>query len=71
MYKKKIMRGIFKFLEGVIVFYLAYVFIKWYIKGHFSKYFIFFWLNTIIAIIMFVYNKQYEADRYQNGWMVE
>jgi hypothetical protein len=65
------MRGIFKFLEGVIVFYLAYVFIKWYIKGHFSKYFIFFWLNTIIAIIMFVYNKQYEADRYQNGWMVE
>ena len=71
MYKKKVMRGIFKFLEGVIVFYLAYVFIKWYIKGHFSKYFIFFWLNTIIAIIMFVYNKQYEADRYQNGWMVE
>jgi len=65
------MKALLKFLEGIVVFYLAFAFVKWYIKGHFGKYFILFWLNTIIAIIMFVYNRQHEAERYQNGWMVE
>ena len=53
---------IFRFLEGVVLFYLAFVFIKWYIKGHFDKYFIFFWLNTIISIIMY-FNQQKQIEQ--------
>ncbi len=53
---------IFRFLEGVVLFYLAFVFIKWYIKGHFGKYFIFFWLNTIISIIMY-FNQQKQIEQ--------
>ena len=64
------MKGIFKFLEGVIVFYLAFAFIKWYVSGHFGRYFIFFWLNTIIALIMFFYSRETAAERYPNGWMI-
>ena len=48
------MRGIFRFFEGIWLFSLAYRFSLWYVGNHFSKYFIIFWLNTIIAIIMFV-----------------
>ena len=42
--------GLLKLLEGVILFYLAFMFIKWYIKGHFGKYFILFWAWTIFSI---------------------
>lgn len=44
------MREIFRFLEGIVLFYLLFVFLRWYIKGHFGKYFILFWLYTIFAI---------------------
>jgi hypothetical protein len=53
---------IFRFLEGVILFYLAFVFLKWYIKGHFGKYFILFWLNTIIAFAMY-FNQQKRIEQ--------
>lgn len=36
---------------------LAFVFVRWYIKGHFGKWAIFFWLNTILSISMFYYRK--------------
>ncbi len=48
------LKSLFKVIQGFFLFYLAYIFIKWYVKGHFGKYFIFFWLNTIMSIIMYV-----------------
>ena len=52
------MKKLGELLGGLIVFYLAYVFLVWYIKGHFGKYFIFFWLNTILSIGMYYDHKQ-------------
>jgi hypothetical protein len=36
--------------------------LKWYIKGHFGKYFILFWLNTIIAFAMY-FNQQKRIEQ--------
>jgi hypothetical protein len=58
--------SIFRFLEGVVLFYLAFIFIKWYVKGHFGKYFIFFWLNTIIAFVMYFNHQQQIEEEYDN-----
>ncbi len=58
--------SIFRFLEGVVLFYLAFVFIKWYVKGHFGKYFIFFWLNIIIAFVMYFNHQQQIEEEYDN-----
>ena len=51
------MKKLGELLGGLIIFYLAYVFLVWYIKGHFGKYFIFFWLNTILAFGMYYDHK--------------
>ena len=56
------MKGLFKLIEGIIVFALFFAFIRWYIKGHFGKYFIFFWLNTVVAIIMYLSNPGYNSN---------
>ncbi len=56
---------IFRFLEGVILFYLAFIFLKWYIKGHFGKYFILFWLNTIMAFMIY-FNRQSQIEKYDH-----
>ena len=47
------MKKLGELLGGLFTFYLVYVFLVWYIKGHFGKYFIFFWLNTILAFGMY------------------
>lgn len=54
----------FKFISGIYLFYLFYLFIKWYIGGHFKKYFIFFWLNTILSIYMYYDNKHKREASY-------
>lgn len=41
---------------------LAFVFVRWYIKGHFGKWAILFWLNTILAISMFLNHKQNKPE---------
>ncbi len=48
-----------RFIGNIFLIYFAFVFLIWYIKGHFNKkWFWIFWLNTIVAIMMcFVYNK--------------
>lgn len=48
------MRLILKIISNITIIALLIWFIQWYVKGHFGKYAIFFWLNTIIAIIMYV-----------------
>ena len=55
--------SILKFVKGLIFIYLAFVFLAWYIKGHFGRYFIFFWLNTILSTVMYFNHKnQIEAE---------
>ena len=51
------MRGFFRLLEGLILFSLAFLFLRWFIKGLFGKYFIFFWIYLFIAVIMFISNR--------------
>ena len=54
------MKGLFKLIEGIIVFALFFAFIRWYIKGHFGKYFILFWLNTFISLIIYTHHKTHQ-----------
>jgi hypothetical protein len=56
------MAGIWKVLNSIIVIALAVWFVKWYVKGHFGKYFILFWTNTIIALIMYLSNPGYNKN---------
>jgi hypothetical protein len=51
------MRGFFRLLEGLALFGLAFLFLRWFIKGLFGKYFIFFWIYLFIAVIMFISNR--------------
>jgi hypothetical protein len=60
------MKAIFNFISSIIVFTLAFVFLKWYIKGHFGKYFIFFWLNTIIAFATYFNHKNQIEQEYDH-----
>ena len=60
------LKSLFKVIQGFFLFYLAYIFIKWYVKGHFGKYFIFFWLNTIMSIIMYVNHQNKIEEEYDH-----
>ena len=51
------MRFLLRFISTISILALTYVFLRWYIKGHFGKYFIFFWLWTFLSIGMYVYQK--------------
>jgi hypothetical protein len=35
------------------------------VKGHFGKYFIFFWLNTIMAFVIY-FNRQSKIEEYDH-----
>ena len=60
--------SLFNILMNALLLFYFILFLKWYIKGHFSKHFIFFWAFTIMSIIVF----KYESDRldreYQEYW---
>ena len=55
------MRGFFRILEGFVLFGLAFIFLRWFIKGLFGRYFIVFWAWLIIAIVMY-FNHQNELE---------
>ena len=59
----KFLSGLFKLIEGIILFYLMFVFLKWYIKGHFGKYFILFWICTIAVVF---HHHQYQTHSEYN-----
>lgn len=59
------MKAIWKILSNFFIIALTIAFVRWYVKGHFGKYFIFFWLNTIIAIGMY-FNHKYNAPKEDN-----
>lgn len=49
------MKLFWKILDTLFIVTLTVVFIRWYIKGHFGKYFIFFWLWTIFSIVNYIH----------------
>lgn len=56
--------GILNFISGIFLFYLFFSFLKWYVKGHFGKYFILFWAYTILTIYFWSYKKdQYKKEQ--------
>ena len=55
------MRMLWNIFNKFIIIALAIAFVRWYVKGHFGKYFILFWLNTILAIVINLYNKSNET----------
>jgi hypothetical protein len=59
------LKSLFKALQSFFLFYFAYIFLKWYVKGHFGKYFIFFWLNTIMAFVIY-FNRQSKIEEYDH-----
>jgi hypothetical protein len=62
------MKNFFNFISGLFLFYLVFLFLKWYIKGHFGKYFIFFWLNTFISTCVYFSQKAKHGSKleYEN-----
>lgn len=56
------MKAIWNFISSVMILALAYAFIRWYVKGHFGKYFILFWLNTIMAFAMYFHDKATQPE---------
>ena len=60
------LKSLFKVIQGIFLFYLAYIFIKWYVKGHFGKYFIFFWLYTILSIVMYINHQNKIEEEYDH-----
>ena len=55
------MRMIFNLLRGFALFGFAFMFLRWFVKGLFGKYFILFWIWLIIAFMMY-YNNQKELE---------
>jgi hypothetical protein len=57
--------SIFKFITGVLLLYYFFMFILWYIKGHFSKNFIFFWAFSIVGFFICKYEHNRIENKYQ------
>ena len=46
------MKKIWQLLSGIYLFYIAFLFITWYVKMHFHpKWFWIFWIYTAIVIV--------------------
>jgi hypothetical protein len=56
------MKTIWNLFSSFVIVGLTIWFIKWYVKGHFGKYAIFFWLYTIIVIVIFLNNPGYNPN---------
>jgi len=56
------MNKLWQIISTITIVALTYAFVRWYIKGHFGKYFYLFWANTIIAILMYVNHKNNEPE---------
>lgn len=55
------MRTILNLLRSFALFGFAFIFLRWFIKGLFGKYFILFWIWLIVAYMMY-YNHQKEVE---------
>lgn len=60
------MRGLFSFLSGLYLFYLFFLLIGWYVKGHFGKYFILFWAFTIFMTFYYLNYQNQVKTKYDS-----
>lgn len=60
------MRGILKFLEGIFLFGLAIIFLKWFVKGLFGRYFIIFWAWLLISFYMYFSHQKEIEESYDH-----
>ena len=58
------MRMIFNLLRGFVLFGFAFMFLQWFVKGLFGKYFILFWIWLIVAFMMYYNNKKELENSY-------
>ena len=56
------LKSFWKMLNSIIIIALAVWFVQWYVKGHFGKYFIFFWATTILALVMYLSSPGYNSN---------
>lgn len=47
-------RTLWNIFSAFAIFALLFAFLRWYIKGHFGKWSIFFWAYTILSIVMYI-----------------
>lgn len=56
--------NILRFIGNIFLIYFAFVFLIWYIKGHFNrKWFWAFWLNTFLSITMYINHNKPDPER--------
>lgn len=60
------MRDLFSFLSGLYLFYLFFLLIGWYVKGHFGKYFILFWAFTIFMTFYYLNHQNKAKTEYDS-----
>jgi uncharacterized membrane protein len=60
------MKGFLRVLEGIALFGFAFLFLRWFIKGLFGKYFILFWLWLFLAIGIYVLNQNRVEESYDH-----
>jgi hypothetical protein len=62
----QILKKLWRIASNIALFVLAFKFLEWYVKGHFGKYFIFFWLNTVISILMVIGHQKKVEEEYDH-----
>lgn len=64
----KFLESLFNLFKGLAIMYMAIIFLAWYIKGHFGKYFLFFWISSFICVYQSLEHdrKMKERDIYKN-----
>jgi hypothetical protein len=60
------MKGFFRVLEGLALFGLAFLFLRWFVRGLFGPYFILFWLWLFLACGMYYVNKNRVEESYDH-----
>ena len=61
----RILMGLFRFIEGLFLFGLAFHFAVFYVKGHFGKHWYLFWGFTIF-LICYKCHHDYQVSKYDN-----
>jgi hypothetical protein len=70
------MRKLWHVLSGLYLFYIAFLFLGWYIKMHFHpKWFWAFWIYSIIVIVAYcnhsyIHDLQYGKDNTRSGYEI-
>lgn len=58
------MRTILNLLRSFALFGFAYIFLRWFIRGLFGKYFFIFWIWLILALRMYYNHKKQLENSY-------